>query len=97
MIHHIACNFDRESGVSYRGSAHTTRSDKGDVQKVTKMVQKCSVQCGAGPSTRTLSWNAYDTTAIITEGQAICLDEAKTQTAAFMQCNGTSVRREWRR
>lgn len=40
MIHHIASNFDKESGVPYRTSAHTTRSDKGDTQKVTLALQK---------------------------------------------------------
>ena len=45
MIHHIACNFDRQSGVPYRTSAHTTRSEKGDIQKVTLVLQKSNVLC----------------------------------------------------
>ena len=39
----IASNFDRESGVPFRSTLHTTRSDIGDIQKVTLALTESNV------------------------------------------------------
>ena len=39
-LHQIYANFDAESGVSTKTTAHSTRSEKGDLKKVVSIVLK---------------------------------------------------------
>ena len=40
MVHDIAYNFDKQSGVPHKTSAHKTSSEKADIQNVTMVLHK---------------------------------------------------------